>query len=41
MGYIKEDNRSWYFIVSNGKDPITFKPRQIKKEDLNQKKKLN
>lgn len=37
MAYIKEDNGSWYFVVANGKDPITFKPRQIKKRGFKSK----
>lgn len=31
MAYINQDTSSWYFVVSNGKDPITNKPRQIKR----------
>ncbi|MGX4670579.1 Arm DNA-binding domain-containing protein [Cerasibacillus sp. JNUCC 74] len=31
MAYINQDKSSWYFVVSNGKDPITNKPRQIKR----------
>ena len=31
MAYINQDKNSWYYVVSNGKDPITNKPRQIKK----------
>lgn len=31
MAYINKDSASWYYVVSNGKDPITNKPRQIKK----------
>lgn len=31
MAYINKDKASWYYVVSNGKDPITNKPRQIKK----------
>src|SRR5690625_1395153 len=38
MASIKKDGASWYFVVSNGKDPITFKPRQIKKRGFKTKK---
>lgn len=38
MASIKKDGSSWYFVVSNGKDPITFKPRQIKKRGFKTKK---
>jgi len=31
MAYISKDKASWYYVVSNGIDPITNKPRQIKK----------
>lgn len=31
MAYINQDKASWYFVVSNGRDPVTNKPRQIKK----------
>lgn len=31
MAYINQDKSSWYFVVSNGRDPITNKPRQIKR----------
>ncbi|GEK32104.1 site-specific integrase [Kurthia zopfii] len=31
MAYINQDTSSWYFVVSNGKDPLTNKPRQIKR----------
>lgn len=40
MASIGKDGASCYYVVSNGTDPITFKPRQIKKEDLKHKKKL-
>ena len=38
MAYINNENDSWYFVVSNGKDPVTFKPRQIKKRGFKTKK---
>lgn len=37
IAYIRDENGSWYFVVSNGKDPITFKPKQIKKRGLKTK----
>lgn len=37
MAYINQDKASWYFVVSNGKDPITNKPRQIKKRGFRSK----
>ncbi len=37
MASIKKEGTSWYFVVSNGVDPVTFKPRQIKKRGFNTK----
>lgn len=37
MAYINQERNSWYYVVSNGKDPITNKPRQIKKRGFKTK----
>lgn len=37
MAYINKDKASWYYVVSNGVDPITNKPRQIKKRGFRSK----
>ena len=37
MASIGRDGASWYYVVSNGTDPITFKPRQIKKRGFKTK----
>lgn len=37
MASIGKDGASWYYVVSNGTDPITFKPKQIKKRGFKTK----
>jgi len=37
VAYINRDRNSWYYVVSNGRDPITNRRRQIKQRGFKTK----